>query len=132
MSHLPQGLADHGVVPLPEREVMRAIGALYKQMAAVNLLGAALDVPDAMDSAASNIRALYKAVYDYLEVAERLELLNNRFGVVREMLELCRTLGQQAYYAHLENIIMWLVVTCAVIAVAQLVGFLGWRPKWRE
>lgn len=132
LSHLPEGLAERGEVPISERDVMRTIGELYKHMAAVNLLGAALDVPDAIDSAPSNIRTLYKAIYEYLEVADRLHLLNDRFGVVRELLELCRTLSQQAHYAHLDTIIMWLVGLCAVIAVAQLVGFLGWRPAWRD
>lgn len=71
-------------------------------------------------------------MYDYLEVAERLRLLNDRFGVMREMLELCRTLGQQANYALLELIIMVLVGVCVVLAVFQLVGFIGWRPAWRD
>ena len=132
LAYVPTMLAETGEIPLTEKEVMQKIGLLYKQMAAVNLLGAALDVPDAMDSAPSNIRELYKAGYDYLEVAERLSLLNDRFEVLREMLELCRTLGQQAQYYYLESIIMWLVGVCAFLAVLQLMAFLSWKPAWRR
>jgi uncharacterized Rmd1/YagE family protein len=132
LAYVPDMLADSGEVPLTERDTMRAIGHLYRQMAAVTLLGAALDVPDAMDSAPSNITALYKASYDYLEVAERLSLLNDRFQVMREMLELVRTLGQQAHYASLEKVIIWLIGLCVLIAVIQLIAFLGWRPAWRN
>ncbi|KAG7671789.1 putative Sporulation protein RMD1 [Nannochloris sp. 'desiccata'] len=132
LAYVPDMLADSGEVPLTERDTMRAVGHLYRQMAAVTLLGAALDVPDAMDSAPSNITALYKASYDYLEVAERLSLLNDRFQVMKEMLELCRTLGQQAHYAYLEKIIIWLIGLCVLIAVLQLIAFLGWRPAWRQ
>lgn len=60
MAYVPAQLAESGSVPLPERDVMRAVGQLYQQMQAVNLLGAALDVPDAMAAAPSNIRTLYK------------------------------------------------------------------------
>jgi uncharacterized Rmd1/YagE family protein len=132
LAYVPDMLADSGEVPLTERDTMRAVGHLYRQMAAVTLLGAALDVPDAMDSAPSNITALYKASYDYLEVAERLSLLTDRFNVMKEMLELCRTLGQQAHYAYLEKVIIWLIGLCVLIAVIQLIAFLGWRPAWRQ
>jgi len=131
LSNLPGDLAELGEVPMSERDVMRTIGVLYKQMAAVNLLGAALDVPDAMGSAQSNIRSLYKSVYDYLEVADRLTLLNDRFGVVREMLELCRTLRHESQSAWIESVIMILVGITAVLALVQLFGFLGWTPSWR-
>jgi len=132
IAYVPDMLATSGEVPLTERDTMRAVGHLYGQMAAVTLLGAALDVPDAMDSAPSNITALYKASYEYLEVAERLSLLNDRFQVMREMLELCRTLGQQQHYAYLEKVIIWLIGVCVVIAVVQLIAFLGWKPEWRQ
>lgn len=132
MAYLPADLAESGDVPLSDRGIMRAVGQLYQQMQAVSLLGAALDVPAAMASAPSNIRTLYKAVYDYLDVADRLALLNDRFGVMREMLELCRTLGMQARFALLETIILWLVGVCVLLAFFQLIGFIGWRPAWRE
>ena len=131
LAYVPDMLSVSGEVPLAEKDTMRAVGHLYKQMAAVGLLGAALDVPDAMDSAPSNITALYKAAYDYLEVAERLALLSDRFGVMRELLELCRTLGQQAHYAYLEGIILWLIGVCVFLAVIQLIAFLNWKPAWR-
>ena len=132
LAYVPDMLSVSGEVPLAEKDTMRAVGHLYKQMAAVGLLGAALDVPDAMDSAPSNITALYKAAYDYLEVAERLALLSDRFGVMRELLELCRTLGQQAHYAYLEGIILWLIGVCVFLAVIQLIAFLNWKPAWRK
>jgi uncharacterized Rmd1/YagE family protein len=132
LAYVPAQLADSGCVPLPERDVMRAVGHLYQQMQQVTLLGAALDVPETVSSAPSNIRALYKATYEYLEVAERLQLVNQRFAVMREMLELCRTLGQQAARAWAETLVMWLVGVCVVLAVFQLVGFIGWRPAWRD
>jgi uncharacterized Rmd1/YagE family protein len=110
---------------------MRAVGQLYKQMSAVTLLGAALDLPDAMASAGTNIRDLYKAMYEYLEVSDRMATINERFEIMRQMLELCRTLGQAQQFSMLESIIMWLVGVCVVLAVFQLLGFLVWRPAWR-
>lgn len=132
LAYVPDTLASTGEVPLTQKDCLRAVGHLYSQMSAVSLLGAALDVPDAMDSASSNIRELYKAVYQYLEVAERLNLLNDRFGVLREMLELCRTLGHHANYAVLEQVILWLICVCVALAVVQLIAFMGWKPTWRR
>lgn len=127
LSYVPAHLAVSGEVPLSDTGVMRAVGQLYKQMTAVTLLGATLDFPDALSSAPLNVRELYKALYDYMEVAGRIDTVNERFGVLREMLELCRTLGQQAKYAMLESIIMWLVGVCVLLAIFQLFGLLGWR-----
>lgn len=131
LSYVPAHLAQSGEVPLSDRGVMRAVGQLYKQMTSVTLLGATLDFPDALSSAPLNVRELYKALYDYMEVAGRIDTVNERFGVLREMLELCRTLGQQAKYAMLESIIMWLVGVCVLLAVFQLFGLLGWRHLHR-
>jgi uncharacterized Rmd1/YagE family protein len=132
LAAVPAALAAAGAPPLPERGVLRAVGGLYRQMQAVTLLGSALaDVPDAMAAAPTDVRALYKAAYRYLEVGERLKLLGDRFRVLAELLELCRTLGAQSHGEALERAILWLVAVCATIALFQLAGFAGWLPAPR-
>ena len=121
LSHIPESLAETGQVPRSAEEVMKYMGELYTQMADVNLLGAALDLPDDLPPTAY-VRSLYKAAYGYLEVAERLAVLHERFGVVKEMLELCRSLAQHGHADYLEKVIIYLLVVCGLIAMIQLIA----------
>lgn len=59
-------------------------------MSAVNLLGRVLDIPDSITSAPDNIGSLYKSVFEYLEVHQRVHLLNDRFSVMQELLDILR------------------------------------------
>jgi uncharacterized Rmd1/YagE family protein len=59
-------------------------------MAAVNLLGRVLDTPDSITAAPDYIGSLYKSVFEYLEVAQRVRLLNDRYRVMQELLDILR------------------------------------------
>jgi uncharacterized Rmd1/YagE family protein len=78
-----------------------------------------LDTPDDLPNE-ELIRSLYRDVYEYLEVQERLGIMHDRFEIVRDMLELCRSVGQHAHAEFLEKIIIVLIVACGVVALFQV------------
>jgi uncharacterized Rmd1/YagE family protein len=57
------------------------IGRVFLQRAAVNLLSTVLDTPEYFWSAPDSMQSLYKRVCEYMELDERVEVLNNRFQV---------------------------------------------------
>lgn len=132
VSKVPTDLAEFGYVSLKDREIMCFIGELYQHMASVNLLGAVLVTPESVEASPNSIRILYKKCHEYLDIEERLTLLNDRFSVVSEMLELCRTLGHQIQLENLDSIIIWLLAVCVILALFQLAGILGWRTWWKD
>lgn len=132
LSRLPVSMAETGEIPISERQIMMHIGTLFQAQSAVNLLGRVLDMPDSITSAPDNIGSLYKSAYEYLEVHQRVQILNDRFSVMQELLDILRVHAQKSYYSQLESAVMWLVGICAVVAVGQLVALAFWKPPWRD
>lgn len=54
---------------------------VFIQKAAVNLLSSVLDTPEFFWRAPDSFQALYERICEYLELEERVEVLNARFAV---------------------------------------------------
>ena len=54
---------------------------VFIQRAAVNLLSTVLDTPEFFWSAPDTMQTLYKRICEYMELDDRVEVLNNRFSV---------------------------------------------------
>lgn len=70
-----------GKVAISRKEIAKLIGRVFLQRAAVNLLGTVLDTPEYFWSAPDSMQSLYKRVCEYMELDERVEVLNNRYQV---------------------------------------------------
>ena len=70
-----------GKVAISRKEIAKLIGRVFLQRAAVNLLSTVLDTPEYFWSAPDSMQSLYKRVCEYMELDERVEVLNNRFQV---------------------------------------------------
>lgn len=71
-----------GKVKISRKEIAKLIGKVFLQRAAVNLLSTVLDTPEYFWSAPDSMQSLYKRVCEYMELDERVEVLNNRFQVL--------------------------------------------------
>lgn len=59
----------------------RMVCQVFIQRAAVNLLSTVLDTPEFFWSAPDIMQTLYKRICEYMELDDRVEVLNNRFAV---------------------------------------------------
>ena len=66
---------------LSRKGIAQLIGRVFLQKAAVNLLSTVLDTPEFFWSAPDSMQTLYKKVCEYMELEERVDVLNNRFQV---------------------------------------------------
>ncbi|KAF6251755.1 hypothetical protein COO60DRAFT_1557589 [Scenedesmus sp. NREL 46B-D3] len=123
--HLPQALALHGEVSVSSQEVAQRIGQVFLQRSAVNLLSSVLDTPEFFWSAPDHLQVLYERACDYLELDTRVEVLNARFQVLQEMLDMLRDHQQNHHSARLEWIIIWLIAVELVVGVFELMGLFG-------
>jgi len=126
---IPEKLAEEGEVHMERKEINKLIGQVFLQKAAVNLLSTVLDTPEFFWSAPDSLQALYKRVCDYLEMDDRVELLNKRFGVLQEMLDMLRDQTNNAHASRLEWIVIWLIVVEVVIGIFECMSILGWVGK---
>lgn len=89
---LPEVLALTGKVVLTRKAVAQLMGQVFLQKSAVNLLSSVLDTPDFFweSDVPDSLQHLYEGCCSYLEYENRVEVLNQRFGVLQEMLDMLR------------------------------------------
>ena len=68
------------------KDASRLTGQLFLQKSAVNLLSTVLDVPEFFWDAADELQGLYGTVTKYLELKNRVAVLNARYEVLESML----------------------------------------------
>ena len=104
--HIPTALAATGVVKLSLKDASRLTGQLFLQKSAVNLLSTVLDVPEFFWDAADELQGLYGTVTKYLELKNRVAVLNARYQVLEAMLTMVQHQLNDNHASRLEWIIM--------------------------
>ncbi|KAG2487156.1 hypothetical protein HYH03_014268 [Edaphochlamys debaryana] len=123
--NLPEALAEHGEVAISGHDIAKLIGKVFLQKSAVNLLGSVLGTPEFFWHAPDSFQALYTRVTEYLELESRVELLNSRFAVLQEMLDMLRDHQNNFHNVRLEWIVIWLIVVEVVVGLFELLGLFG-------
>ncbi|EFJ48922.1 hypothetical protein VOLCADRAFT_90235 [Volvox carteri f. nagariensis] len=72
-----------------------------------------------------NHKALYERACEYLELDTRAEVLNARFQVLQEMLDMLRDHKNNSHAARLEWIIIWLLMVDVILMLFQLLSLFG-------
>lgn len=88
ISKLPKKLALTGRLGLKRQQLMKKSGKLFKLRVDVNLSSSILDTPDYFWSVEPALHPLYSAVRDYLEIEQRVQVLNDRCKVFLEFLNI--------------------------------------------
>lgn len=70
-------------------------------------------------------QALYKRVTEYLELEQRITVLNNRFEVLTELLNIVREHENNLHIARLEWIVIWLIVIEVIVGLLECASILG-------
>lgn len=84
ISKLPRKLALTGRLGLKRQQLLKKSGKLFKLRVDVNLSSSILDTPDFFWSIEPALHPLYTAVREYLEIEQRVQVLNDRCKVFLE------------------------------------------------
>mmetsp|Transcript_22848 Transcript_22848/g.58202 ORF Transcript_22848/g.58202 Transcript_22848/m.58202 type:complete len:461 (-) Transcript_22848:496-1878(-) len=123
--NLPEALAERGEVDIAATDIAKLIGKVFIQKSAVNLLSSVLDTPEFFWHAPDSFQTLYQRVVEYLELPVRVELLNSRFSVLQEMLDMLRDHQNNYHNVRLEWIVIWLIVVEVIVGLFELLGLFG-------
>lgn len=122
--HIPEDLAKHGRIGLSRKEIRRKMGELFIERNSINLHADILDTPEFFWEY-SELEPLYQMTANYLDVETRVEVLNHRLDVVRELFEM---LGNELNHQHssrLEWTIIFLIVIEVVLTL--IINDLTWK-----
>ncbi|TMW66021.1 hypothetical protein Poli38472_003786 [Pythium oligandrum] len=114
--HIPQNLATTGSIQYSQSDISKLIGQLFIVRNDVNLNSDMLDEPEFFWED-DEYQPLYKKMTKYLDVDNRVQILNTRLDILRELLDV---LNQQLAHRHgtkLEWIVIWLIVAEVLVDV---------------
>lgn len=88
ISKMPKKLALTGTLGLKRTQLLKKSGKLFKLRVDVNLSSSILDTPDFFWSIEPALHPLYNAVREYLEIDQRVQVLNDRCKVFLEFVDI--------------------------------------------
>ena len=106
--HIPENLAGTGSARLSRRELARIRGRLFLVKSQVILQFDLLDTPEFFWEH-PELDPLYSATHGYLEVQQRIEVLNRKLEVIHELFEMLADEQKHDHSSRLEWIIIWLI-----------------------
>ena len=117
---IPLQLAKTGSVHLAPEKLGSMIGEVFVIRHDVNLYSDILDLPDIFWDD-DHYEPDYKLVTKYLEVDERVRVLNTRVDMLRDLLSVLQQQMETAHASNLELIVIWLIVVEVVLQVFSMV-----------
>ncbi|EIW69296.1 hypothetical protein TREMEDRAFT_30582, partial [Tremella mesenterica DSM 1558] len=118
---IPKSLSDTGKIGLPRSEIMKQIGNLFILRININLVGSILDSPvKLMIRSFPDLEPLYNAARSYLEISQRIDLLNARVDVLQDMLRLLKESVNSSHGERLEAIVIILIGVEIVLGIVTI------------
>lgn len=117
MRHVPLILAETGKIHMTRKQVNKKIAQLFIMRINVNLVSNVLDTPEIFWSEPA-LDPLYRAIRGYLEIPQRVDVLNQRVTVISDMLDMLKDNQTNTHGEHLEWIIIILIGIEIIIGLA--------------
>ncbi|CAO1634312.1 unnamed protein product [Sympodiomycopsis kandeliae] len=117
---IPQSIAESGKIGMPPAEIMKQIGHLFILRMNIHLVGSIVDSPEIF-WAQPDLEPLYSAARSYLEIPQRIDLLNARVEVLQDMLQLLKDQVTSSHSEWLEIIVIVLIVLEIILGVATMI-----------
>ncbi|TYJ56548.1 hypothetical protein B9479_002795 [Cryptococcus floricola] len=116
---IPKVLSETGKIGMPRSEIMKQIGYLFILRININLVGSILDSPEFFWTF-PDLEPLYNAARSYLEIGQRVDLLNARVDVLQDMLKLLKESVNSSHGEHLEAIVIFLIGIEIVLGIITI------------
>ncbi|KAI6045237.1 hypothetical protein EDC04DRAFT_2865368 [Pisolithus marmoratus] len=116
---IPEILSETGKIGMPHKEILRKTGELFILRTNINSVGSVLDSPEVFWSY-PDLQPLYEAARSYLEIPQRLELLNTRLEVLQDMLQLLKESSSSRHAERLEQIVIALIGIEIVLGIITI------------
>ncbi|KAK3987027.1 hypothetical protein QBC44DRAFT_129427 [Cladorrhinum sp. PSN332] len=118
--HVPKRLALTGELNMTRTEIVKILGRLFKSRVDINLSSNILDVPNFFWDSEPTLHPLYVAIRDYLEIDERIKVLNERCRVFLDLAEILADSVADAKMSYITWIIIILILISIIVTVTEV------------
>ncbi|HSX20424.1 MAG TPA: RMD1 family protein [Gammaproteobacteria bacterium] len=115
---LPHRMATQGKINLSGKQLQRMMGRLFIDRHSINLHQELLDTPEFFWEY-SELEPIYKLTAHYLDRERRVNVLNQRLTVLKEMFDMLNDQYNHKQSAHLEWAVIWLIAIEVTLALAK-------------
>ncbi|KAI0702054.1 hypothetical protein C8T65DRAFT_655872 [Cerioporus squamosus] len=116
---IPEIISETGKIDMNHKEIMRKIGELFLLRTNINSVGSVLDSPEVFWTY-PDLQPLYDAARSYLEIPQRIDLLNSRVEVLQDMLQLLKETVTSRHAERLEQIVIALIAVEIVLGIITI------------
>uniref|UniRef100_A0A8H7XN32 DUF155 domain-containing protein n=1 Tax=Psilocybe cubensis TaxID=181762 RepID=A0A8H7XN32_PSICU len=116
---IPEVISETGKIGMPHKEIMQKIGQLFLLRTNINSVGSVLDSPEVFWTY-PDLQPLYDAARSYLEIPQRINLLNTRVEVLQDMLQLLKESVSSKHAERLEQIVIFLIGIEIVLGIITI------------
>ncbi|RPA87727.1 DUF155-domain-containing protein [Ascobolus immersus RN42] len=120
MKSIPREVATTGKIKMSRKTAMMHIGELFILRIEINLQGNVLDSPELMWDE-PHLDPLYKATRAYLEINQRVAILNQRLDVIGDLLQMLKEQMSHSHGEYLEWIVIILIAAEILVALINVV-----------
>ncbi|KAL8393607.1 hypothetical protein RB595_003375 [Gaeumannomyces hyphopodioides] len=129
--HVPKQLALTGELAMTRTEIVKILGRLFKSRVDINLSSNILDVPNFFWDSEPTLHPLYVAIRDYLEIDQRIKVLNERCRVFLDLAEILSDSVADAKMSAITWIIIILIVISILVTVSEVTLRFGMLERER-
>lgn len=115
---LPEDLAKKGRIGLSRKQISQKMGSLFLDRNSINLYLDVLDTPDFFWEY-PELETAYHLMANYLDIKSRVDVLNQRLGVIHELFEMLATELNHQHSSRLEWTIILLIVIEVIVSVLR-------------
>lgn len=125
---LPSTLAKEGKVSISPDDIAKLMGRVFIEQSQLNLLGTVLDTPEFFDgrNVPDSQNQVYNKVWEYLELQDRIEVVNTRLQVLHSMLDMLRNQQVSLHSEKMELVVIILILIDVAILLFQAAASVGW------
>ncbi|HEY5603199.1 MAG TPA: RMD1 family protein [Gammaproteobacteria bacterium] len=116
--HIPESIAGTGKSGLKRKALAKMRGFLYLTKSDVTLHFDLLDVPEFFWEY-PELQYYYSLTADYLEIRQRIEVLNKKLETIQDLLEMIADEQKHSHSSMLEWFIIWLIAIDIIILLIQ-------------
>lgn len=117
---IPQQISATGTVEMSRKEIMKSIGELFILRININLHGSILDSPELMWSE-PQLEPIYQATRGYLEINQRVALLNQRLEIISDLLQMLKEQLGHNNDEQLEVIVILLIGAEVLVSIINII-----------